>query len=139
MILPKGETFTYILLGLIFFFGILILIICSSKKKSTFGKNTSAFTGGINEETSVKPSIADDSVLIFYAPWCGHCKRSMEEFKKAVERGQGKVILIDSTDDSNTELTQEYGIQGFPTIIKGDKTKYSGSRTADDILEFSGN
>ena len=139
MILPKGETLTYILLGIIFFLGVVILIICSSKKKSTFGSNSSSFTAGVTESTSVKPKIADDSVLIFYAPWCGHCKRSMDEFKKAVEGGQGKVILIDATDDSNTSLTEEYSIKGFPTIIRGDKSKFSGSRTAADIIDFSKN
>jgi thiol-disulfide isomerase/thioredoxin len=136
MILPKGETLTYILLGVIFFLGVVILLMCSSKKKSTFGKNSSSFTAGITEATSVKPKIADDSVLIFYAPWCGHCKNSMDEFKKAVERGQGKVILIDSTDEANTSLTEEYAVKGFPTIIRGDKSKFSGSRTADDIIDF---
>jgi len=130
MILPKGDNLTYILLGLIVVFGIVILLICSSKKKSTFGAS-------VTEQTSVIPRIADDSVLIFYAPWCGHCKQSMGEFKKAVERGQGKVILVDATDDSNTSLAGEYAIKGFPTIIRGDKTKYSGSRTADDIVDFS--
>jgi thiol-disulfide isomerase/thioredoxin len=139
MILPKGETLTYILLGIIFFLGVVIFMICSSKKKSTFGSNSSSFTAGVTESTSVKPKIADDSVLIFYAPWCGHCKNSMDEFKKAVEGGQGKVILIDSTDEANASLSEEYGIKGFPTIIRGDKSKFSGSRTADDIIDFSKN
>jgi len=139
MILPKGDNLTYILLGLIVVFGIVILLICSSKKKSTFGSNSSSFTAGVTEQTSVIPRIADDSVLIFYAPWCGHCKQSMGEFKKAVERGQGKVILVDATDDSNTSLAEEYAIKGFPTIIRGDKSKFTGSRTADDIIDFSKN
>jgi thiol-disulfide isomerase/thioredoxin len=132
MILPKGDKLTYMLLGAIVFLGLIILLICSSKIKSTFGAN-------VTEQTSVKPRIADDSVLIFYAPWCGHCKRSMGEFKKAVEQGEGKVVLIDATDDRNSSLTEEYNVQGFPTIIKGDKSKFSGSRTADDILDFAKN
>ena len=123
---------TILLLGLIFILGVCIFMVCSMKSKSTFG-------AGNSDTTSVKPNINKDSVLIFYAPWCGHCKSSMDEFKNAVAQGQGDIILIDSTDDSNTSLIDKYDIKGFPTIIKGDGTKYTGSRTAESIVSFSKN
>jgi thiol-disulfide isomerase/thioredoxin len=123
----KGNT--SILLIVIVVIGILIMLLCNTR--STFGANSGT------EKISVKPGISDDSVLIFYAPWCGHCKRSMKEFEKAVASGQGKVILVDATDDSNKDLIGEYNVQGFPTIIKGNREKYTGSRTADEIIEFS--
>ena len=121
------EQNTLLLLCLIFILGVSIFFVCSSK--STFG-------GGNSEKTSVIPKVTDSSVLIFYAPWCGHCKSSMDEFKKAVAQGQGDIVLIDSTDESNASLVSKYNVQGFPTIIKGDGTKYSGSRTAESIVAF---
>ena len=99
------------------------------KNKSTFGK------GAVTEATSVKPSIADDTVLIFHAKWCGHCKSSLVQFEKAVSGGNGKVVLID--EDNNKDLVKKYNIKGFPTIIKGDGTKFKGSRTPGDILKFA--
>ena len=122
---------TYILVFIIFLLGVSILFICKGKKdKSTFGANS--------ESTSVKSNIADDSVLIFYAPWCGHCKDSMPVFKEAVASGQGKVIIIDATDDTNKDIVKKYEneIKGFPTIIKGDKTKFTGDRTEGGIKHF---
>jgi protein disulfide-isomerase A6 len=121
------EQNTLLLLCLIFILGVSIFFVCSSK--STFG-------GGNSEKTSVIPKVTDSSVLIFYAPWCGHCKSSMDEFKKAVAQGQGDIVLIDSTDESNASILSKYNVQGFPTIIKGDGTKYSGSRTAESIVTF---
>jgi protein disulfide-isomerase A6 len=121
------EQNTLLLLCLIFILGVSIFFVCSSK--STFG-------GGNSEKTSVIPKVTDSSVLIFYAPWCGHCKSSMDEFKKAVAQGQGDIVLIDSTDESNASILSKYNVQGFPTIIKGDGTKYSGSRTAESIVAF---
>jgi len=122
------EKTTAILLGLIFLLVLGMFFICSSK---------SSFGGGNLDTTSVMPNISDSSVLIFYAPWCGYCKMSMDEFQKAVAQGQGNIVLIDATDSNNTSLVSKYNIKGFPTIIKGDGTKYTGSRKADDIIDFS--
>jgi protein disulfide-isomerase A6 len=121
------EQRTLLLLSLIFILGVCIFFVCGSK---------SSFGGGNSEKTSVMPKVTDSSVLIFYAPWCGHCKSSMDEFKKAVAQGQGDIVLIDSTDESNASILSKYNVQGFPTIIKGDGTKYSGSRTAESIVAF---
>jgi len=86
---------------------------------------------------SVKPSISKDSVLIFYAPWCGYCKKDMSKFKEAVKQGNGKVILIDADEPENEKLRMEYGVQGYPTIVKGDKTKFDyKDRSTENIIAF---
>lgn len=122
------EKITYILLAIIVLLAFLMVMVCRSSK-SRYGASS--------EKTSIKPEMSDATVLIFYAPWCGHCKSSKAEFEKAVEQSQGKVMMIDATKDENKQLLEEMGIKGFPTIIRTDKTKYTGSRTADDIVEFS--
>ena len=107
-----------------------MLFICKSSR-STFGA----------ESTSILPPISKDTTMIFYAPWCGHCKNSMPEFEKAVDGGDGKIVLIDATKDTGKELALKYNVEGFPTIMKGDKTVYNGERKAGNdksgIIEFS--
>ena len=122
---------TYILSAIIIVLIIGIIFICSSR--STFGSSLTS-----DSSTSIAPTLSNDSVLIFYAPWCGYCKDKMGEFKKAVTEGNGKIILIDTTNDSNKDIKEKYNITGFPTIIKGNGEKYSGERTADDIKKFAG-
>ena len=82
------------------------------------------------------PGLSRDSVMIFFAPWCGHCQRSKLEFEKARDGGRGDIHLIDSTDPDNKKLVDKYDITSFPTIMKTDGTVYNGSRTAEEIIDF---
>jgi thiol-disulfide isomerase/thioredoxin len=82
------------------------------------------------------PAISRDSVIIFFAPWCGHCVRAKPEFEKAQRGGRGDIHLIDITDPDNKKIVEKYQISSFPTIMKPDGTKYNGPRTAEEILEF---
>jgi len=74
------------------------------------------------------------TVLIFYAPWCGHCKNSMDDFNKACNKND-KIRLINS--DEKPDLVEKHGVKGFPTIMKKNGETYSGDRSADSILEFA--
>ena len=107
-----------------------LLLAISFLCKSKFESKMSTTSKSAKNDT-----ITDDTVIIFHASWCGHCKKAMPEFKKASE--QGNVILMDSDDPKSKALMNKYSISGFPTIIKGDGTVYKGSRTASDILEFA--
>lgn len=81
-------------------------------------------------------SIKDDTVLIIYAPWCGHCKSSMGEFVKASKQSDN-IMLVNSEDPSNMDLLSKYKVQGFPTIMKASGEKYSGPRKAEAIVDFA--
>ena len=76
-----------------------------------------------------------NTVYIFYAPWCGHCKRSMNEFTKASM--DPNIILINTDDPSSRNLMREFDVNGFPTIVRGDGTQYEGDRIADAIIAFA--
>jgi thiol-disulfide isomerase/thioredoxin len=78
-----------------------------------------------------------NKVYIFYAPWCGHCKKSMGEFTKASEDPDTDIELIDTTKDTNKELMEKYDVKGFPTIMRSDGKKYTGPRKADSIIKFA--
>jgi len=57
-------------------------------------------------------------VVEFFAPWCGHCKSLVPEYKKAATNLKGLVKFgaVDCDNDKNKGLCSQYGIQGFPTI-----------------------
>jgi len=113
--------------------GILVLIMIKLCSKSHFKNNFSAET--YSPDDTKPENINSDSTLIFHATWCGHCKKSMNEFKKAVAQGKGKIMLIDS--DEYPELVKKYNVRGFPTIMKANGETYTGPRTASDILAFA--
>ncbi|KAF3323894.1 protein disulfide isomerase-like 1-4 [Carex littledalei] len=78
----------------------------------------------------------------FYAPWCGHCKILAPEYAAAAkdlaeEGAEVALAKVDATEES--DLSQKYDIQGFPTVlffIDGVRLEYSGGRTRDTIVEW---
>ena len=109
-----------------------------SRVKSKFGNITSKFGGNslsYSSDNDKINNITDDTVLIFYAPWCGHCKKSMNDFKQATSQGNGKVMMINS--DENPDIVKQYSVNGFPTIMKSNGTKYTGGRDASSIIDFA--
>ncbi|CAM8909997.1 unnamed protein product [Rhodiola kirilowii] len=76
----------------------------------------------------------------FYAPWCGHCQLLAPEYAAAATelKGEGVVLAkVDATEEN--ELSQEYGVEGFPTVvffIDGHHKPYTGQRTKEGIVTW---
>ena len=80
---------------------------------------------------------------MFYAPWCGHCKRLTPIFDEFAEKyGDGQELNVgrvncDESDNSN--LCTSYDVAGFPTVLYLNKDhfyEFRSDRTVDGLHKF---
>ncbi|KAH0472856.1 MAG: uncharacterized protein KVP18_001906 [Porospora cf. gigantea A] len=77
--------------------------------------------------------------VMFYAPWCGHCRMMSTEWEKLASMAENfSVARVDAT--ANMDLARRFEIRGFPTVMfinKGKLYKYAGRRTAEAMMSFA--
>ena len=80
----------------------------------------------------------EKTLVMFYAPWCGHCKVAKPEFNAAsILRKDGHYAAVDCTQ--RKALCEEFKVNSFPTFLifedgKLDKS-YDGPRTIKGFRE----
>lgn len=79
-------------------------------------------------------------MLLFYAPWCGHCQHMVDEVTKLGNELHNENFVIGAINcDKQENVSNKFNIQGFPTIFLsvGDKTEqYNGERNVDSFLDY---
>ena len=89
------------------------------------------------------------ALVMYYADWCGHCKRTKPLLEKARGEYKGviKIVMLDADASENASLLKQEDVSGFPTIRfyksgvpqvgkKSDYVEYDGERTKEDFLQF---
>ena len=75
----------------------------------------------------IKNKNIKEGLLIFYAPWCVHCKKQSQELKNLINDYINKffigVVNVEDLKNKNDRLASIFKIKQFPTyfIIKNNK------------------
>jgi len=92
------------------------------------------------DETVAKHKV---SLVKFYAPWCGHCKKMAPAFQAAAAEladiEDALLAKVDMTQPENRVFAERYGVKGYPTlkVFRGDPETpeaYQGARTQESII-----
>lgn len=78
-------------------------------------------------------------VYLFKAEWCGHCKGFKSTWEKIQKDLKGKYEFITFDSDNDKKEISQWGIKGFPTIIKkvnNNAEEYLGPRDEISVKEF---
>lgn len=92
----------------------------------------------LDEETK-----SGKQLVLFYADWCGHCKKIKpvwEEAAAEINDKDKKMLKVNCGGGSKKEkeIMEKYNIDGYPTIIlfkNGKPSPYEGARNKDAFIE----
>lgn len=80
--------------------------------------------------------------VLFYAPWCGHCKMLKPHFSDAANELQDMAVLAAINCDDKKEWCSRAGVTGYPTLKiyhsaygKYQAEIYQGERTLKGLLD----
>ena len=106
-----------------------------------FSKDTSVIQ--LNKDNFDTEVIKSNNLwlILFCAPWCGHCKAFHPQFEKLAKSTKGLFKIGAVNCEEERDLASKYKIDGFPTVLffGEDKTKteeYEGNRKADKIVDY---
>ena len=105
--------------------------------KEEFIANVTDYTTGA-EETPFRGQ--RPAVVEFFATWCPHCQAMKPILEKVESQYRGKVDFYQIDIDKQPEITDDFDIEGTPTIFyyptKGQPIRKMGEMPAEQIAEL---
>lgn len=68
-----------------------------------------------------------DTLIEFYAPWCGHCKKLGPVFEEVASALKDEDVAIVKMDATANDVPSKFEVRGFPTLYwlsKDDKDNH---------------
>lgn len=92
----------------------------------------------------------EGALVVFYAPWCGHCHTAVPSVKEAATELKSSGVRVVAIDGQQSPRTAAHlGVRGYPTILWLQMTKqpdgeeaiamaqYNGARDAASLIKFA--
>ena len=84
------------------------------------------------------------ALVMFYAPWCGHCRSAKPEYQAAAEqlKGDRKFLFAAVDCTKNAQLCHIQSVKGYPTTKYYNyfnmhlSEEYTGHRRTSDFVDF---
>ena len=120
------------------------------RDRSIIGASVAANLGNLRGRVNLEAMTNEyqkKNLVLFYAPWCGHCKRLMPEWDRAAQTNKSDVKMIKVNCDEEEELAKRYEISSYPTILflpyglnnPKARVDYTGDRKGEAFLAFIAN
>lgn len=83
-----------------------------------------------------------DTLIEFYAPWCGHCKKLAPVYDELGDKLANEDVEIVKFDATANDVPSPYEVRGFPTLfwapkdLKDKPVKYEGGRELEDFIKY---
>jgi len=83
-----------------------------------------------------------DTLVEFYAPWCGHCKKLAPVLEQVAETLKDEDVEIVKMDATANDVPTNFEVRGFPTLYwlpknsKASHVRYEGGREHDDFIKY---
>ena len=110
--------------------------------KKTKAKNSGGKVTELTESTFNSEVLNSESLyfVLFYAPWCGHCKAIMPDWTLAASETSKQVNFAKIDCTQHKQICSNYQVQGYPTMkffTKGQVEDYNSGRSKEDLVNFA--
>ena len=119
------------------FLSLIILSSCVEEEEFPIENDITVLTEATFDKALEK---YEHMLVMFYAPWCGHCKKFKPELEKAAAVLRKENLIVAKVDaTAEKKLAEKYKVRGYPTVKffkKGQATDYTAGRKEQDVINW---